>query len=76
MDDKVAVANNTNVIKVYALKSGSCEFLRGHKDIVLSLSTHKEWLVSGAKVSLYFHPSWLHFISVKFNLNFALRITK
>jgi len=47
--DKVAVANNTNIIKVYDLVTGQCEFLRGHKDIVLSLDTQKKWLISASK---------------------------
>ncbi|ODN02897.1 Transducin beta-like protein 3 [Orchesella cincta] len=47
--DKIAVANNTNIIKVYDLATGQCEFLRGHKDIVLSLATQKKWLVSASK---------------------------
>lgn len=47
--DKIAVANNTNVIKVYTLSTGQSELLRGHKDIVLSLDTQKDWLVSGSK---------------------------
>jgi len=50
-EETIAVANNTNVIKVYTMATGSCRFLRGHKDIVLSLATHKYWLVSGGKVS-------------------------
>jgi len=50
-NDKVAVANNTSVIKTYELKTGSCQFLRGHKDIVLSMSSQGEWLVSGSKVN-------------------------
>ncbi|CAL8073192.1 unnamed protein product [Orchesella dallaii] len=47
--EKVAVANNTNIIKVYDLVTGQCEFLRGHKDIVLSLATQNKWLVSASK---------------------------
>lgn len=47
--NKVAVSTNTNVIKVYTLSSGQCELLRGHKDIVLSLDTQKDWLVSSSK---------------------------
>lgn len=50
-DGQVAVANNTSVIKVYDLTTGSCKLLRGHKDIVLSLSSHKEWMVSSSKVN-------------------------
>ncbi|CAG7833531.1 unnamed protein product [Allacma fusca] len=46
---KVAVANNTSIIRVYSLESGSCSFLRGHTDIVLSLSVQKNWLISGSK---------------------------
>jgi len=47
--NKVVVANNTSVIKYYDLASGSCEFLRGHSDIVLTMGTKREWLVSGSK---------------------------
>lgn len=47
--DCVVVANNTNIIKVYSISSGQCQFLRGHKDIVLTLDTQNDWLVSGSK---------------------------
>lgn len=53
-DDKVAVANNTSVIKVYDLSNGACQFLRGHKDIVVTLSAQKKWLISGSKVHYNF----------------------
>jgi WD40 repeat protein len=68
VEGTIAVANNTNVIKVYTLETGSCSFLRGHKDIVLSLSTHKSWLVSCGKVcnfNLSFIPS-LHYCESDF----------
>ena len=47
---KVAVANNTSIIRVYNLETGNCRFLRGHTDIVLTLSVQKDKLVSGSKV--------------------------
>lgn len=44
------MANNTPVITVYDLGTGSCQFLRGHADIVLSVASKKEHLVSASKV--------------------------
>ncbi|GFT01489.1 transducin beta-like protein 3 [Nephila pilipes] len=51
-DDRIAVATNSSYIKIFDLPSFSCQLLKGHNDIVLSVDVfpkHKKILVSGSK---------------------------
>ncbi|KAJ6648170.1 Transducin beta-like protein 3 [Pseudolycoriella hygida] len=45
----LAVATNSVTIKVYDTTNMNCRVLNGHTDIVLSLSTHKNFLLSSSK---------------------------
>ena len=53
IDDHVAIATNSEQIKVFNRSHGNCSVLLGHSDIVLTLdiSTDGSMLVSGSKVS-------------------------
>jgi U3 small nucleolar RNA-associated protein 13 len=52
-DSHLAVATNSTDIKLYRLKDMSCQLLKGHTDLVLTLATttsNPSLLLSGAKV--------------------------
>ena len=54
IDDHVAIATNSEQIKVFNRSRGNCSVLLGHSDIVLALdvSADGSMLVSGSKVSI------------------------
>lgn len=45
----LAVATNSNDIKLYDTSNMNCQILKGHTDIVLAVSSHKNFLVSSGK---------------------------
>ncbi|XP_037048242.1 transducin beta-like protein 3 [Bradysia coprophila] len=45
----LAVATNSNAIKVYDTTNMNCQVINGHTDIVLSLAAHKNFLLSASK---------------------------
>ena len=53
-DSFVAMATNSNTIKVHEISTWSCQMLQGHDDTVLSLDVHCNGylLASASKVSL------------------------
>ena len=47
----VAVATNSENLKVYNSSTWSCDIIRGHNDIILCLDIADNILVTGSKVS-------------------------
>lgn len=45
----IAVATNSNAIKIYDAANMNCQVLNGHTDIVLALSSYKNYLLSSSK---------------------------
>lgn len=51
----LAVATNSCDIKLYNISNLNCQLLKGHTDLVLSLTVspaNKEWMLSSGKVNL------------------------
>ena len=56
-DSHVVVATNSCDIKLYNVKSMGCQLLKGHTDLVLTLSVsfvNNCWMISGGKVRIEF----------------------
>lgn len=45
----IAVATNSNAIKIYDTSNMNCQVLNGHNDIVLALASYKNFLLSSSK---------------------------
>ena len=50
----MAVATNSELIKVYEVDTWACQILHGHTDIVMALDVYKKGnlIVSGSKVNI------------------------
>ncbi|XP_005105780.1 transducin beta-like protein 3 [Aplysia californica] len=50
-DSHVAVATNTELLKVFSKESWECQLLQGHSDIITCLDVHGNFIVSASKDS-------------------------
>ncbi|CAG5129326.1 unnamed protein product [Candidula unifasciata] len=50
-DSHVAVATNTDLLKVFSRETWECQMLQGHSDIITSLDVHGQFIVSASKDS-------------------------
>lgn len=60
-DSHVAVATNSNYVKVFELSTSSCQLLAGHKEVVLCVDVFRDGLtlVTGSKVLFGLFRRWL-----------------
>lgn len=50
-DSHIAVATNTDLLKVFNKATWECQLLQGHSDIITSLDVHTNFIISGSKDS-------------------------
>ena len=49
-DSHIAVATNTDLLKVFHKETWECQMLQGHTDIITCLDVHLNYIVSASKV--------------------------